>query len=92
MTTQEYKYWKENNQQEFEQISKECLESWVKEAIKYELDDVAFKSPTIDKNLQVITYREILEAFIRKNDFCSRLYDELIRMHKEYLDYKLNRN
>lgn len=92
MTTQEYKYWKENNQQEFEQISKECLESWVKEAIKHELDDVAFKSPTIDKNLQVITYREILEAFTRKNDFCSRLYDELVRMHKEYLDYKLNKN
>ena len=43
MTTQEYKYWKENNQQEFEQISKECLESWVKEAIKHELDDVALK-------------------------------------------------
>lgn len=92
MTTQEYKYWKENNQKEFEQISKECLESWVKEAIKHELDDVAFKSPTIDKNLQIITYREILEAFTRKNDFCGRLYDELIRMHKEYLDYKLNRN
>ena len=92
MTTQEYKYWKENNQQEFEQISKECLESWVKEAIKHELDDVAFKSPTMDKNLQVITYREILEAFIRKNDFCSGLYDELVRMHKEYFDYKLNRN
>ena len=92
MTTQEYKYWKENNQQEFEQISKECLESWVKEAIKNELDDVAFKSPTTDKNLQVITYREILEAFTRKNDFCSGLYDELIRMHKEYFDYKLNRN
>ena len=92
MTTQEYKYWKENNQQEFEQISKECLESWVKEAIKHELDDVAFKSPTMDKNLQVITYREILEAFIRKNDFCSGLYDELVRLHKEYFDYKLNRN
>lgn len=92
MTTQEYKYWKENNQKEFEQISKECLESWVKEAIKRELDDVAFKSPTIDKNLQVITYREIWEAFTRKNDFCSGLYDELVRMHKEYFDYKLNRN
>ena len=92
MTTQEYKYWKENNQQEFEQISKECLESWVKEAIKHELDDVAFKSPTTDKNSQVITYRKILEAFTRKDNFCSGLYDELIRMHKEYFDYKLNRN
>ena len=92
MNTNEYKYWKENNQQEFEQISKECLESWVKEAIKYELDDVAYTSPHVDKNLQVVTYRTILEALTRKDDFCSGLYDELIRMHKEYLDYKLNRN
>ena len=90
MTTQEYKYWKENNQQEFEQISKECLESWVKEAIKHELDDVAFESPTTDKNLQVVTYRTILEAFTRKDDFCSGLYDELVKMHKQYLDYKNN--
>ena len=88
MTTQEYKDWKENNQQEFEQISKECLESWVKEAIKHELDDVAFKSPTINKNLQIVTYRTILEALTRKDDFCSGLYDELVRMHKQYVDYK----
>ena len=88
MTTQEYKYWKENSQQEFEQLSKECLESWVKKAIKHELDDVAFKSPTIDKNLQVVTYRKILEALTRKDDFCSGLYDELVRMYKEYVDYK----
>lgn len=90
MTVQEYKEWKENNKQEFEQLSKECLESWVKEAIKHELDDVAFKSPTIDKNLQVVTYRKILEALTRKDDFCSGLYDELVRMHKEYKDYKNN--
>lgn len=90
MNTNEYKYQKENSQQEFEQISKECLESLVKEAIKHELDDVAFKSPTRDKNLQVVTYRTILEAFTRKNSFCSGLYDELVRMHKEYLDYKNN--
>ena len=91
MNTQEYKYWKENSQQEFEQISKECLESWVKEAINHELDDVAFASPTRDKNLQVVTYRTILEALTRKDDFCSGLYDELVRMHKEYKlfqDYK----
>ena len=90
MTTQEYKYWKENNPQEFEQVSKECLESWVNEAIKHELDDVAFKSPTRDKNLQVVTYRTILEALTRKDDFCNGLYDELIRMHKEHKDYKKN--
>ena len=88
MTIQEYKDWKENNQQEFEQISKECLEGWVKESIKYELDDVAFKSPTTDKNLQVVTYRKILGALTRKDDFCSGLYDELVRMHKQYVDYK----
>lgn len=88
MTIQEYVEWKENNQQEFGQISKECLEGWVKEAIKYELDDVAFASPTIDKNLQVVTYRKILEALTRKDDFCSGLYDELVRMHKQYVDYK----
>ena len=88
MTTQEYKEWKETNKQEFEQISKECLESWVKEVIKHELDDVAFESPTTDKNLQVVTYRIILEALTRKDDFCSGLYDELVRMHKQYLDYK----
>lgn len=92
MNIQEYIEWKENNQQEFEQISKECLESWVKEAIKHELDDVAFKSPTRDKNLQVVTYRTILEALTRKDDFCNGLYDELVRMHKEYFDYQLNRN
>ena len=88
MTIQEYKDWKENNQQEFEQISKECLEGWVKEAIKYELDDVAFASPTRDKNLQVVTYRTILEAFTRKDNFCSGLYGELVKMYKEYVDYK----
>ena len=92
MTIQEYVEWKETNKQEFEQLSKTCLESWVKESIKHELDDVAFKSPTTDKNLQVITYREILEAFIRKNDFCSGLYDELVRMYKQYVDYKKNYN
>lgn len=92
MTIQEYVEWKENNQQEFGQLSKECLESWVKEAIKHELDDVAFKSPTIDKNLQVVTYRKILEALTRKNDFCSGLCDELVRMYKEYKDYKMNHN
>ena len=91
MTIQEYTEWKENNKQEFEQLSKECLESWVKESIKHELDDVAFKSPTIDKNRRIVTYRKILEALTRKDDFCSGLYDELVRMHKEYLDYKLNR-
>ena len=88
MTIQEYVEWKENNKQEFEQLSKECLESWVNEAIKHELDDVAFKSPTIDKNLQVVTYRKILEALTRKDDFCSGLYDELVRMHKQYVDHK----
>lgn len=88
MTIQEYVEWKENNPQEFEQVSKECLESWVKEAIKHELNDVAFKSPTRDKNLQVVNYRTILEAFTRKNSFCSGLYDELVRMSKQYVDYK----
>ena len=88
MTIQEYVEWKETNKQEFEQLSKKCLESWVKESIKRELDDVAFKSPTIDKNLQIVTYRKILEALTRKDDFCSGLYDELVRMHKEYVDYK----
>lgn len=88
MTIQEYVEWKETNKQEFEQISKECLESWVNEAIKHELDDVAFKSPTIDKNLQVVTYRKILEALTRKDGFCSGLYDELVRIHKQYFDYK----
>ena len=88
MTIQEYIKWKENNQQEFEQISKECLESLVKESIKHELNDVAFKSLTADKNLQVVTYRKILEALIRKDDFCSGLYDELVRMHKQYVDHK----
>ena len=88
MTIQEYVEWKETNKQEFEQLSKKCLESWVKESIKHELDDVAFKSPTIDKNLQVVTYRKILEALTRKDGFCSGLYDELVRMHKQYFDYK----
>ena len=87
MTIQEYVEWKENNPQEFEQVSKECLESWVKESIKHELDDVAFKSPTRDKNLQVVTYRKILEALTRKDDFCSGLYDELVRMYKQYVDF-----
>ena len=89
MTIQEYVEWKENNPQEFEQINKECLESWVKEAIKHELDDVAFKSLTIDKKFfQVVTYRKILEALTRKDDFYRGLCDELVRMHKEYFDYK----
>lgn len=88
MNIQEYVEWKENNQQEFEQLSKECLESWVKESIKHELDDVAYTSPHVDKNLRIITYRKILEALTRKDDFCSGLYDELIRMHKQYIDYK----
>ena len=88
MTIQEYTEWKENNKQEFEQLSKECLESWVKESIKHELNDVAFKSPTIDKNRRIVTYRKILEALTRKDDFCSGLYDELVRMHKQYVDYK----
>lgn len=88
MTIQEYEQWKENNQLEFEQVSKECLESWVKEAIKHELDNVAFKSTTIDKNRQVVTYRKILEALTRKDEFCSGLYDELVRTYKQYLNYK----
>lgn len=92
MTIQEYVEWKENNQQEFEQVSKECLESWVKEAIKHELSDVAYTSPHVDKNLRIVTYRKILEALIRKDDFCSGLYDELVRMHKKYFDYKKDRN
>ena len=90
MNIQEYVEWKENNQQEFEQLNKECLESWVKEAIKHELDDVAYTSPHVDKNLRIITYRKILEALTRKDDFCSGLYDELIKMSKQYLDYKKN--
>lgn len=90
MNTKEYKDWKETNPQEFEQISKECLESWVKEAIKHELSDVAYTSPHVDKNLRIVTYRKILEAFTRKDNFCSGLYDELVRMHKQYLDYKNN--
>ena len=88
MNIQEYAEWKENNQQEFEQLSKECLESWVKEAIKHELSDVAYTSPHVDKNLRIITYRKILEALTRKDDFCSGLYDELIRIHKQYVDYE----
>ena len=87
MTIQEYVEWKETNKQEFEQLSKECLESWVKESIKHELDDVAFKSPTIDKNRRIVTYRKILEALIRKDDFCSGLCDELVRMYKQYVDF-----
>ena len=88
MTIQEYTEWKENNKQEFGQLSKECLESWVNEAIKHELDDVAFKSPTLNKNLQVVTYKTILKALTRKDDFCSGLCDELVRINKEYFDYK----
>ena len=88
MTIKEYVEWKENNQQEFEQVSKECLESWVKEAIKHELYDVAYISPHVDKNLRIVTYRKILEALTRKDDFYRWLYGELVRMHKEYLDYK----
>ena len=88
MTKKEYIEWKENNKHEFEQLSKECLESWVKEAIKHELSDVAYTSPHVDKNLRIVTYRKILEALTRKDDFCSGLYDELVRMHKQYIDYK----
>ena len=87
MTIQEYVEWKETNKQEFEQLSKKCLERWVKESSKHELDDVAFKSSTIDKNLQVVTYRKILEALTRKDDFCSGLCDELVRMFKQYVDF-----
>ena len=58
MTIQEYVKWKENNPQEFEQVSKEYLESWVKEAIKHELSDVAYISPHVDKNLRIVTYRK----------------------------------
>ena len=88
MTTKEYTEWKENNKQEFEQLSKECLESWINEAIKHELNDVVFRSPTVDKDRQIVTYRKILEAFIRKDDFCGGLYDEHVRMYNEYEDYK----
>ena len=88
MTIQEYVEWKETNKQEFEQLSKKCLESWVKESIKHELDDVAFRSPTIDKNRRIVTYRKILEALTRKDGFCSGLYDELVRMHKQHVDHK----
>ena len=88
MTIQEYVEWKENNPQEFEKISKECLESWVKEAIKHELSDVAYTSPHVDKNLRIVTYRKILEALTRKDDFYRGLCDELVRIHKEYFDYK----
>ena len=88
MTVKEYNEWKENNPQEFEQLSKACLDSWVKESIKHELDDVAFRSPTIDKNRRIVTYRKILEALTRKDDFCSGLCDELVRINKEYFDYK----
>ena len=66
MIIEEYNCWKENNLQEFKQISKECLKSWVKEVIKNKLDDTAFENPTINKNLQVVTYRTILEAFNKK--------------------------
>ena len=88
MTKKEYAEWKENNKHEFEQLSKECLESWIKEAIKHELNDVVFRSPTVDKDRQIVTYRKILEAFIRKDDFCGGLCDELVSMYKEYTDYK----
>lgn len=88
MTKKEYREWKENNKHEFEQLSKECLESWIKGVIKHELDDIVFKSPTVDKDRQIVTYRKILEAFIRKDDFCGGLYDELIMSHKQYEDYK----
>ena len=88
MTKKEYIEWKENNKHEFEQLSKECLESWIKEAVKHELDDIVFRNPTVDKDRQIVTYRKILEAFIRKDDFCGGLYDELVSMYKEYEDYK----
>ena len=88
MTKKEYTEWKENNKHEFEQLSKECLESWIKGAIKHELNDIVFKSPTVDKDRQIVTYRKILEAFTRKDDSCGGLYDELISMYKEYADYR----
>ena len=88
MTKKDYIEWKENNKHEFEQLSKECLESWIKGAINHELDDIVFRCPTVDKDRQIVTYRKILEAFIRKDDFCGGLYDELISMHKEYENYK----
>lgn len=84
MTTKEYTEWKENNKHEFEQLSKECFESWVNASIKHELDDVVFRSPTTDKNRRIVTYRKILESFIRKDDFCGGLYDELVRNYKQY--------
>ena len=85
MTNKEYTEWKENNKHKFKQLSKECLESWVKEAIKHELDDIAFRCPTIDN----VIYRKILEAFIRKDDFCGELYDELVSIYKECEDNKI---
>lgn len=88
MTKKDYIEWKENNKYEFEQLSKECLESWIKGAINHELDDIVFKCPTVDKDRQIVTYRKILEAFIKKDDFCCGLYDELIMNHKEYEDYR----
>lgn len=88
MKIKEYAVWKENNKHEFEQLSKECLESWIKEAIKHELDDIVFRCPTIDKDRQIVTYRKILEAFIRKDDFCGGLYDELVNMYKTDVDYR----
>lgn len=88
MTKKEYIEWKQNNKHEFEQLSKECLESWIKRAINHELDDIVFRCPTVDKDRQIVTYRKILEAFIRKDDFCGGLYDELVSMYKEYEDYR----
>ena len=88
MTIQEYVKWKENNPQEFEQVHKECLENQVRNAIKHELSDAVYTSPHVDKNLRIVTYRKILEALTRKDDFYGGLCDELVRMHKQYLNYK----
>ena len=88
MTKKEYIEWKENNKHEFEQLSKECLESWIKGVIKHELDDIVFRSPTVDKDRQIVTYRKILDALTRKDNSCSELYDKLVRSYKQYIDYK----
>ena len=37
--------------------------------------------------LVAVTNRKILEALTRKDDFCSGLYDELVRMYKQYVDF-----
>ena len=91
MTQEEYKAWKENNSEEFNTVYQQCLENWVKETIKHELDDVAFRSPTVIKELQEVSYRKALEALVRKDDYCHGLFDDLVKMHKQYNDYKTNR-